>query len=112
MKFWLNVSKDEQKNRFLDRLQNPEKNWKFEEGDLKERKLWDQYMHAYGELLNATSTDFAPWYAIPADDKPFMRAEVCQIIVDKLKSLGLSYPEVSTEERAEFDNYEQELLEE
>lgn len=110
LKFWLNVSKEEQKNRLLDRLRTPEKNWKFEGGDLKERKLWGDYMHAYEEMLNATSTDEAPWYAIPADDKPFMRAEVCQIIVDKLKSLGLKYPEVPEEEKAEFASYEQELL--
>jgi len=110
LKFWLNVSKEEQKNRFLDRLRNPEKNWKFEAGDLKERGHWDQYMHAYEEMLNATSTENAPWFAIPADDKPYMRKQVAQIIVDKLKSLGLKYPEVNDEEKAKFQEYEASLL--
>lgn len=112
LKFWLNVSKEEQKNRFLDRLCNPEKNWKFEAGDLKERGHWEEYMHAYEQALNATSTPEAPWFAIPADDKPYMRTQVAQIITDKLKSLGLKYPEVTAEEQANFDTYEQQLLQE
>ncbi len=110
LKFWLNVSKEEQKNRFLDRLQRPEKNWKFEAGDLTERGYWDDYMHAYQDMLNATSTEVAPWYAIPADDKPFMRKEVARIIVDKLKSLQLQYPKISSEEQAKFTQYEAQLL--
>ncbi len=112
LKFWLNVSKDEQKSRFLDRLQTPEKNWKFEAGDLKERGHWNEYMQAYEHMLTATSTDFAPWYAIPADDKPFMRAEVAKIVAAKLQSLGLAYPSVSPEEKSDFQSYEQQLLDE
>lgn len=110
LKFWLNVSPEEQKNRLLDRLQNPEKNWKFEGGDLAERALWQDYMHAYEETLKATSTDYAPWHAIPADDKPFMRKEVARIIADKLKSLGLKYPVVGAEEKEKFAEYEKHLL--
>lgn len=112
IKFWLNVSPEEQKNRLLDRLQNPEKNWKFEGGDLAERALWKDYMHAYEETLKATSTDYAPWHAIPADDKPFMRKEVARIIADKLRSLGLEYPVVEAEEKEKFTAYEKQLLEE
>lgn len=112
LKFWLNVSKGEQKARLLDRLQNPEKNWKFEAGDLAERKLWPDYMNAYEKMINATSTDAAPWFAIPADDKPYMRVQVAKIVRDKLKSLGLRYPEVSAEEKANFDQYEEDLLNE
>ncbi|MDH3862274.1 MAG: polyphosphate kinase 2 family protein, partial [Gammaproteobacteria bacterium] len=76
LKFWLNVSKDEQKRRFLSRLDDAEKNWKFEPNDVKERRHWDDYMRAYEDALNATSRPWAPWYAIPADDKPYMRARV------------------------------------
>ncbi len=112
LKFWLNVSKDEQKNRFLDRLQNPEKNWKFEAGDIAERGHWDEYMHAYEKMIQATSTDYAPWHAIPADDKPYMRTEVAKIITEKLKSLGLRYPEVADKEKADFARFEEMLLNE
>ncbi len=92
LKFWLNVSKDEQRRRFLARLDQPEKNWKFEQGDLVERGFWDNYMDAYQEALNATSKPWAPWYAIPADDKSFMRACVADIIAGALSSLDLKYP--------------------
>ncbi len=81
LKFWLNVSFDEQKRRFLRRLNTPEKNWKFEPGDIAERARWDQYMHAYEDALNASSKPWAPWYAIPADNKPYMRAVVAETIV-------------------------------
>ena len=109
IKFWLNVSKDEQKNRFLSRLNEPEKHWKFESGDLKERALWDDYMHAYEELLNATSTENAPWYAIPADNKLFMRVEVARTIVATLKSMDPEYPEVDKDELAQFDEMRDQL---
>ncbi len=108
MKFWLNVSKKEQKNRFLERLNNPKKYWKFSGNDLKERKLWDKYMHAYEEMLNATSTEFAPWYAIPADNKLAMRCEIAQLIVDKLKSLDLAYPQAENVDQ--FEQYKAQLL--
>ena len=109
LKFWLNVSRDEQRRRFLARLDNPDKNWKFNPGDVAERKYWDDYMHAYEEALNATSRPWAPWYAIPADDKPYMRARVARIIIDTLESIGLEYPEPSAEDRAEFAKAREEL---
>lgn len=97
LKFWLNVSREEQKRRFLSRLDEPEKNWKFEYGDVVERRQWDSYMDAYEAALNATSTPWAPWFAIPADDKPYMRATVAETVVDALASLDLKYPEADTE---------------
>jgi PPK2 family polyphosphate:nucleotide phosphotransferase len=102
LKFWLNVSKDEQKKRFLSRLDNLDKNWKFEPRDVVERRYWDDYMYAYEHALNATSRPWAPWYAIPADDKPYMQARVAEIIIDTLQNIGLRYPEPSDEDRAEF----------
>lgn len=102
LKFWLNVSKDEQKRRFLSRLDEFDKNWKFEPNDVKERRHWDDYMRAYEEAMNSTSRPWAPWYAIPADDKPYMRARVADVIISALQSIGLKYPEPSAEDRAEF----------
>lgn len=102
LKFWLNISREEQKTRFLSRLDNPEKNWKFSAGDVKERQHWDDYMCAYEDALNATSRAWAPWYAIPADDKPYARAQVAQIIVDTLNQLKIGYPSVSAKQRSSF----------
>jgi len=102
LKFWLNVSKDEQKRRLLSRLDEADKNWKFEPNDVKERRYWDDYMRAYEKALNETSRPWAPWYAIPADDKSYMRARVADIIIDALQGIGLEYPEPSAEDRAEF----------
>lgn len=102
LKFWLNVSKEEQRARFLARIAEPDKNWKFANADVAERAHWDEYMRAFEEVLNATSRPWAPWYAIPADDKPFMRAAVADVFVRALESLGLAYPEASEEERAEL----------
>jgi PPK2 family polyphosphate:nucleotide phosphotransferase len=109
LKFWLNVSKDEQKRRFLSRLDEADKNWKFEPNDVRERRHWDEYMLAYEEALNATSRPWAPWYAIPADEKPYMRARVADVIIDALQSIGLEYPEPTDEDRAEFAAARQEL---
>ncbi len=109
IKFWLNVSKDEQKKRFLSRLNEPEKYWKFDSGDLKERALWDDYMHAYEQMLNATSTDNAPWYAIPADNKLFMRVEVAKTIVATLKAMDPQFPDVDKDELAKFDEMRAQL---
>jgi PPK2 family polyphosphate:nucleotide phosphotransferase len=109
LKFWLNVSRDEQKRRFLARLDDPDKNWKFEPGDVVERRHWDDYMHAYEQALNATSRPWAPWYAIPADDKPYMQARVAGIIIDAMQSIGLEYPEPSAADRAEFAQARKEL---
>ncbi|OQY29949.1 MAG: phosphate--nucleotide phosphotransferase [Candidatus Cloacimonetes bacterium 4572_55] len=104
LKFWLNVSKEEQRRRFLSRLDNPHKNWKFSERDIKERGFWDHYMHAFEDALNATSRPWAPWYAIPADNKPYMRMSVAKIIVKSLKSLNLEYPKVGPEDMEKFNN--------
>lgn len=102
LKFWLNVSRDEQKRRFLRRLDNPEKNWKFNAGDVEERGHWDEYMQAYQDALNATSRPWAPWYAIPADNKPYMRAAVAETVVSALEQLNLEYPEASDKDQATF----------
>lgn len=102
LKFWLNVSKDEQKRRFLTRLNNANKNWKFESGDIVARRHWDAYMLAYQDALNATSRPWAPWYAIPADNKPYMRARVADIIISTLQSIGLRYPQPSDDDRAVY----------
>jgi PPK2 family polyphosphate:nucleotide phosphotransferase len=109
LKFWLNVSRDEQRRRFLARLDDPDKNWKFEPGDVVERRHWDDYMAAYQDALNATSRPWAPWYAIPADDKSYMQARVAEIVIDALQSIGLEYPEPSEEDRAEFAQARKEL---
>jgi PPK2 family polyphosphate:nucleotide phosphotransferase len=109
LKFWLNVSKEEQKRRFLSRLDKASKNWKFEPGDVVERRHWDDYMLAYESALNATSRPWAPWYAIPADDKAYMQARVAGIIIDTLQSIGLKYPEASDEDRAKFAEARAEL---
>ncbi len=105
LKFWLNVSKDEQRDRFLSRLNEPEKHWKFSSGDIKERAHWQDYMKAYEDALNQTSKSWAPWYAIPADDKPFMRLEIAKTIVKSLESLDLHYPKVSEDDKERFDQY-------
>jgi len=102
LKFFLNVSKNEQKQRFLARIEEPEKNWKFAMGDVKERGHWDEYMHAYEEALSATSTAAAPWYVIPADKKWFTRLAISEIIVRKLESMDLHYPTVTEAHRAEL----------
>lgn len=94
MKFFLNVSKDEQKKRFLKRINEPEKNWKFSAADVKERAFWDDYMQAYEDALAATSTKNAPWYVVPADNKWFTRVAVSEIICQRLESLDLKYPEL------------------
>ena len=98
IKFFLHLSKDEQKKRFLARLNDPKKQWKFSETDLPDRELWKDYQKAYGEALSATSTKKAPWYVIPADRKPFARAVVAEIIVAAINDLKLEYPKVSAEQ--------------
>lgn len=102
LKFFLHVSKEEQKKRFLQRIDRPEKNWKFSASDVKERGYWDDYMNAYQDVFNQTSTEWAPWHIIPADRKWFMRLAVAYFIYDKLQSLNLSYPTVSDEHRKEL----------
>ncbi|MGQ7846931.1 polyphosphate kinase 2 family protein [Granulosicoccus sp. 3-233] len=105
LKFWLNVSKDEQKKRFLKRLTTPEKYWKFSDSDLVTRDRWDEYMQTYESMLNETSTTYAPWFAIPADDKRYMRVCVAEIIQQTLEALPLRYPEKAPEEIAKFEEY-------
>jgi PPK2 family polyphosphate:nucleotide phosphotransferase len=102
LKFFLNVSKEEQKQRFLSRIAEEEKNWKFSMGDVKERSHWDDYMKAYAEAIENTATEQAPWYIIPADKKWFTRLAVSEVIVQKLKSMKLHYPIVTDEHKAEL----------
>jgi PPK2 family polyphosphate:nucleotide phosphotransferase len=109
LKFWLHVSKNEQRRRLLARLNEPEKHWKFSPQDLKERKLWKRYMAAYESTVNATSRPWAPWYVIPADDKPFMRMCVAEIITQTLKCLRLRYPTVSRAKRQAFVKFRKQL---
>jgi len=99
LKFFLHVSKDEQKKRFLDRIDDPTKNWKFSTADLKERGYWDAYQSAYEDAIKNTSTKEAPWFIIPADEKWFSRYLVGKIICDELKKLNLSYPKISDSEK-------------
>ena len=102
IKFFLHVSKDEQRDRLLARLDEPEKNWKFELGDLTERALWDDYQKAYKHVIRGTATDKAPWYVIPADNKWFMRAAVVRAILHELDDLDLDFPKVPKQTLAEF----------
>ena len=103
LKFWLNVSKEEQKNRFLDRLNNPRKQWKFSPHDITERGYWDDYMSCYENVLNATSRPWAPWFAIPADNKPYMRVQVAKTIRDTLRKMDMDYPTVDKEVSESMD---------
>ena len=102
VKFYLHLSKEEQRKRFLARIDEPEKNWKFSLADIAERKFWKHYMKAYEECLSATSTRDAPWYVVPADDKENARLIVSQIILDTLKGLQMSYPKTTDERRQEL----------
>jgi PPK2 family polyphosphate:nucleotide phosphotransferase len=102
LKFWLNISHQEQLIRFLSRLEEPHKHWKFSETDVKERAHWESYMDAFELALNATSKPWAPWYAIPADNKDYMRFCVADIIVKSLRSLDLNYPRVSAADKKRF----------
>lgn len=112
LKFFLHVSKKEQKRRFLERIENPDKNWKFSTEDLKERAYWDDYQQAYEDAIKNTSTKNAPWYVIPADDKWFMRYLVENIICHELKKLDLKYPVISTDEKLALSKAKEELLNE
>ena len=101
-KFFLHVSKKEQKRRFLERIENPEKNWKFSANDAKEREFWDDYMKAYEEMIQNTATKDAPWFVVPADNKWFTRVVVAAALIDALHSLDLHYPEVGKEKLKEL----------
>jgi PPK2 family polyphosphate:nucleotide phosphotransferase len=102
LKFFLYVSRKEQKKRFLDRLEEPEKNWKFSTSDVQERKFWGDYMHAFEEAIRATASKHAPWFVVPADNKWFTRLVVAAAIVDAMESLGLAYPKVDAAKEKEF----------
>ncbi|MEO8231713.1 MAG: polyphosphate kinase 2 family protein [Ignavibacteriota bacterium] len=112
IKFFLHVSKDEQKERFLARINDQSKNWKFSAADLEERKLWDNYQTAYEEAISETSKKHTPWYIIPADKKWFARLLVSEIIVDTLNKLNLSYPELSKEQLTDLQKCKESLLSE
>jgi PPK2 family polyphosphate:nucleotide phosphotransferase len=109
VKIFLHVSKEEQKKRFLDRIAEQEKNWKFALGDLKERALFDKYMQAYEEAINETSKEHAPWYVIPADEKWFARVATIQIIIEALEKMDLEYPKLSAEDKAGLANAKRQL---
>lgn len=109
LKFFLNISKDEQKNRFLNRIENPSKNWKLSASDIKERRYWDDYQHAYELAINATATADNPWYVLPADDKWTERAIFSQILLDRVSQLPLAFPQLSPTETAELESKVAEL---
>ncbi|HEY5559431.1 MAG TPA: PPK2 family polyphosphate kinase [Steroidobacteraceae bacterium] len=102
VKFWLNVSRKEQKKRFIDRIEKEDKNWKFRLGDLDDRGRWDDYQAAYQEALRETSREWAPWYAIPADDKPYMRTAVARVMVETMKRLDPQFPKLGADQRREL----------
>ena len=112
VKFFLNVSREEQRERFLARLDEPEKNWKFSAEDCSKRSLWDKYMEAYEDMIANTSTDHAPWHVIPADKKWFMRAAVAETLVGVLESLDLKFPTVSAKQKKELEEARKTLTEE
>lgn len=112
LKFFLHLSKKEQKKRFLERIDNPEKNWKFSSADIAERKLWDKYQEAFSEMISATSMEEAPWYVLPADDKWFTRICIGSVIYIEFEKLKLSYPRVSEEDMQKLLKAKEELLSE
>lgn len=112
VKIFLNVSKDEQARRFLSRIEEPEKNWKFSGSDYDERKYWDQYQEAFESAINATSTTHCPWYVVPADHKWYMRYVVSEIILETLKEMDPRFPEVTKERLETFAGYKEEILKE
>ena len=103
LKFFLNVSRAEQKKRFMQRLERPEKNWKFSASDVRERKFWDDYMHAFEEAIQATASKHAPWYVVPADNKWFTRLVVAAAIVEAVEELDLAYPKVDAQKKKELE---------
>jgi PPK2 family polyphosphate:nucleotide phosphotransferase len=112
LKFFLHVSKKEQKKRFLERIDDPSKNWKFSTADLKERGYWHQYQQAYADAISATSTEHAPWYIIPADDKWFTRLAIASVIYRQFLKLDLRYPELGQKQKQELDKARQALMSE
>jgi PPK2 family polyphosphate:nucleotide phosphotransferase len=109
IKFFLHLSKDEQRKRFLARIDEPDKNWKFSKDDIEERKFWKQYMTAFEECLSATSTKHVPWYVVPADDKENARLIVSQIVIDTFEALNMAYPKTSPQRREELQSIRKQL---
>ncbi len=112
LKFFLHVSKKEQKKRFIERIDNPKKNWKLSPADSKERNFWKEYQFAYEEAISNTSTDYAPWFIIPADDKWFTRLAIGYIIYEQFEKLNLEYPKVSDKTLAELQVIKEQLMNE
>jgi PPK2 family polyphosphate:nucleotide phosphotransferase len=112
IKFFLHLSEEEQRKRFLDRIDEPEKNWKFSQADIEERKFWQQYMQAYEECLSGTSTKIAPWYVVPADDKENARLIISQVILDTFKTLNMRYPETGEMRKQELLSIRNQLMKE
>jgi polyphosphate kinase 2 (PPK2 family) len=104
VKLFLNLSRDEQKRRFLDRIDSPDKNWKFSAADLKERESWDAYQAAFQSAIAATATDYAPWYIVPADNKWFTHLVVVEALIDALSALNLHYPTLSPEDQSRLQD--------
>jgi PPK2 family polyphosphate:nucleotide phosphotransferase len=111
LKFFLHISKEEQKNRLLERIDDRSKNWKFSAADIKEREYWKDYQQCYQEAIQATSTKYAPWYVVPADKKWFSRLVISEVIDQTLTDLNLEYPEVNKEQKAVLEEYKQKLME-
>jgi len=110
LKFFLHLSKEEQRKRFLERIDEPDKNWKFSEADIVERKFWDRYMEAYEDCLSATSTKAAPWHVVPADDKHNARLIISRVVIEALKDLKMSYPTVTAARRSELQKIRSQLV--
>ncbi|MFZ4546575.1 MAG: polyphosphate kinase 2 family protein [Bacteroidales bacterium] len=110
IKIFLNVSKKEQKKRFLERIDKPDKNWKFSSADMNERKYWKQYMAAYEELIKKTAAEHSPWYVVPADNKPYARMVIASAIIAAMDSMKLSYPKINAQQVAELQKLKLELL--
>ena len=112
LKFFLHVSKEEQKKRFISRIEDPSKNWKFSEGDIKERSYWNKYQKCYQEAIAATSKTYAPWFVIPADKKWLMRLAVSSIITKKMEELEINFPKLSEVQLSNLEKYKKQLMEE
>lgn len=110
IKFFLHLSEEEQRKRFLDRIDDPDKNWKLGDADIQERKFWNQYMHAYEECLGATSTSDAPWYIVPADDKENAQLIVSEIVLDVFRDLNMAYPKTTAKRRHELEGIRKQLM--
>lgn len=110
LKFFLNLSRDEQRERFLARIDKPDKNWKFSAGDVKERAYWDDYQQAYEDAINETATPYAPWFVVPADDKKTMRLIVATAVLEALEGMDMNYPSLTPERLEELQTYREQLI--